>query len=90
MRVKILTAMAYGVPVVSTTSGAEGIDAVDGEALLLADTPAAFAAAVSDLLANPQRAAQLGAAGRGLVAGRYDFRQTMAPLEALLNPEVTP
>jgi glycosyltransferase involved in cell wall biosynthesis len=90
MRVKILTAMAYGVPVVSTTYGAEGIDAVDGQDLLLADTPAGFATAVVGLLADPARAARIGTAGRRLVTRRYDFRQLLAPLEALLAPEMTP
>ena len=42
-RLKILEAMALGTPVVATSKGAEGLDAVDGEHLLLADDPATFA-----------------------------------------------
>jgi polysaccharide biosynthesis protein PslH len=42
-RIKILEAFAYGRPVVTTTIGAEGIDAVPGEHLLIGDTPEAFA-----------------------------------------------
>ena len=45
MRVKILTAMAQGLPVVSTTIGCEGIDVVPGRHLLVGDTPSEFAAA---------------------------------------------
>ena len=43
-RLKILEAWAAGLPVVSTTLGAEGLPARDGEHLLLADGAAAFAA----------------------------------------------
>ena len=48
-RIKILEAMAHGVPVVSTRLGAEGIEAVDGENILLADDAAGFAATVERL-----------------------------------------
>jgi glycosyltransferase involved in cell wall biosynthesis len=74
MRVKILDAWARGVPVVSTTIGAEGLDYHDGENLLLADTPAAFAQAVNQVLADPALAARLAEAGRRTVAAGYDWR----------------
>lgn len=45
-RIKILEAMAYGRPVVSTSLGADGLGAVSGRDLLLADTMADFAAAI--------------------------------------------
>ncbi len=50
-RFKILEAWAAALPVVSTTIGAEGLPVRDGEHMLLADTAAAFAEAVSRLLA---------------------------------------
>jgi glycosyltransferase involved in cell wall biosynthesis len=80
VRVKILEAMARGVPVVSTTIGADGLDVVDGEHLLIADTPAAFAAAVRSLLDDPQRARAIGAAGRQRIVERYDWRACCRPL----------
>ena len=49
-RLKILEAMAMKVPVISTRIGAEGLNAVDGEVLLIRDEPAAMAAAAIDLL----------------------------------------
>ncbi len=49
-RLKILDAFTAGVPVVSSTIGAEGLGVTDGEQLLLRDTPAAFAEAVCLLL----------------------------------------
>ena len=53
-RVKIVEAFAQRVPVVSTTLGAEGLEARNGEHLLLADTPDAIAAACAQLLTDPE------------------------------------
>jgi sugar transferase (PEP-CTERM/EpsH1 system associated) len=79
-RLKILEAMALGVPVVSTTVGAEGIDARDGEHLLLADRPEAFADAVAALARDAERRAALSARGRALVVERYDWQAVTEPL----------
>ncbi|MGH8276869.1 MAG: glycosyltransferase, partial [Steroidobacteraceae bacterium] len=49
-RLKILEAFALGAPVVSTTIGAEGIEGVPGEHLLVADEPRQFARSVLELL----------------------------------------
>jgi len=65
-RFKILEAWAAGVPVVSTTIGAEGLPAGDGEHLLLADGGPAFAEAVTRVLENTNLGRQLGQAGRWL------------------------
>jgi GT2 family glycosyltransferase len=46
MKGKIGDALSYGLPVVTTSVGAEGMGLRDGEDVLLADTPAEFAAAV--------------------------------------------
>ena len=73
MRVKILNALSMGLPVVSTTVGAEGIAVQDGEHLLLADTPDAFAKAVLRLLKDPALGERLGAAGRRLMEEQYSW-----------------
>ena len=66
-RLKIAEALACGCPVVSTSLGAEGLPVVDGEHLLIADTPEDFARAVVALMRDPQRAAELGHRGSELV-----------------------
>src|SRR5690349_4444757 len=53
-RLKILEAMAAGIPVISTRLGAEGLDLEDGNHLLLADSAAAMIAAVSRLAGSPE------------------------------------
>lgn len=78
MRIKILDAWAHSVPVISTSIGAEGIACVDGEDILLADTPQAFADAAVRLLQDLALAQRIGAAGRAAVEARYDWRQVYA------------
>ncbi len=84
-RLKILEALALGVPVVSTSKGAEGLALIDGEHLLIADTPMEFARAVSRLLADPPQARRLGEAGRRAVGERYDWRVILPRLNDLLE-----
>ena len=89
MRVKILEAFARGIPIVSTTVGVEGIDARDGQHLLVADTPADFAQSVIRLISDRDAAARIASAGRQLVVDRYDWRTALAPLEQIYT-ESTP
>jgi glycosyltransferase involved in cell wall biosynthesis len=80
-RLKILEAWAAGVPVVSTTLGAEGLDARDGESLLLADSGPAFAEAVSRLLASTDLRESVGAAGRLLLEKGYTWETAWEELD---------
>lgn len=82
MRVKILEALARGIPVVSTTIGYEGIDLIPGEHLLVADTPQAFAEAVVRFQRDPELGARIAAAGRRRVEERYDWRAVCAAMDA--------
>jgi glycosyltransferase involved in cell wall biosynthesis len=64
--------MAVGTPVVATSKAAEGLDARDGEHLLVADTPREFADAVRRLLQNPVEARQLAERAWRFCHARYD------------------
>lgn len=75
MRVKILDAWSWGLPIVSTTIGAEGIDYRDGENILIADEPEQFAAAICRLLTCPELAGMLRTNGRRWVEQHYDWRK---------------
>jgi glycosyltransferase involved in cell wall biosynthesis len=72
IRVKILEAMALGVPVVSTRLGATGIGARDGKELLLADGTDDFAQACVTLLSDRDRAVEIGQAGRRRALQAFD------------------
>ena len=72
-RIKIYEAMAMGVPVVSTTIGAEGLDVTDGRNILLADSAAAFAAATTQLLSQPEWAKGIATTAREHVAANYSW-----------------
>ena len=73
MRVKILDAWCWGIPIVSTTVGAEGIATAPGQDILVADRPDEFAAHVVRLLQDPQLGARIGAGGRCSAEQKYDW-----------------
>jgi glycosyltransferase involved in cell wall biosynthesis len=72
-RLKILEAMAAGVPVVSTRLGAEGIDAEHDNHILLADSIPEMTAAIIRIISSPELRSRLVAAARTLVVDRYDW-----------------
>jgi len=81
MRVKILNALAEGIPIVSTTLGYEGIDVAPGRDILVGDTPKAFAAEVLRVLDDPGLGKQLATRGRTLVEEKYSYRYACRPLD---------
>jgi glycosyltransferase involved in cell wall biosynthesis len=84
-RLKILESMALGTPVVATSKGAEGLDAVDGQDILIADDPTAFADKLIALMRSPELRARLAAGGRRLVESRYDWRAVGRELRAIVD-----
>lgn len=71
-RLKILEALAAGVPVISTAEGAEGLAVRPGEQFLLATDEGQWLPLLESLL-EERRAAHLVSAGRALVEHRYDW-----------------
>jgi glycosyltransferase involved in cell wall biosynthesis len=72
-RIKIFEGMATGIPCLSTRIGAEGLPVTDGRDHLLADEPEDFAAAIDRCFSDPGFAADLGRAGRELVAANHSW-----------------
>lgn len=70
-RIKILEAMSYGLPVVSTPIGAEGIQAAPGEDIIIANGAVAFARSCARLMANPPLRQAIGARARSLIRTQY-------------------
>ncbi len=83
-RVKILEAMALGTPVISTSKGAEGLEVIHEQNILIADNPDDFAQAVLRLLNDEKLRAKLSANGRQLVKERYSWDICVRQLEQLL------
>jgi polysaccharide biosynthesis protein PslH len=79
---KILEAMAMGKACVVSSSAAQGIDAVDGRDLVVADDPAM---AVIALLNDPARVAAVGNAARARMAASYSWDAQLAPLAGFVG-----
>lgn len=84
-RLKIFEAMAAGLPVVSTTIGAEGLPVQDGENIALADSPSDFAERTVALLNGAGERARLGQAARRLVVEKYSWRSVASELSRTLE-----
>lgn len=87
-RLKILEAMALGTPVVATVKGAEGLDVIDNEHLLLADTPEAFADAVLRVMNDTDLRQRLQRNARLFVEQRYNWETIGAQFVALVEDTV--
>jgi len=74
-KLKVLEAMAMGVPVVATPVGCQGIEAEPGRDLHVAETEAALADRAVQLLEDPETRDRLAAAGRSLVERRYSWKR---------------
>jgi len=81
MRVRILEAFAYAMPVVTTTVGLEGIQAEPEHEVLLADTPKDFADRVSSLLENMGMQETLSINGRHLAETKYDWQVVLSAMK---------
>jgi glycosyltransferase involved in cell wall biosynthesis len=80
-RIKIIDAAAYGIPVVSTRMGAEGLDFVDGESIVLADTDKDFARSCIDLLKSDTRTLAVRRSAETVMRTHYEA----AAIEARLK-----
>ena len=84
---KVLEAMAMGKPVVASAAAAEGIDAVDGQHLLVAKDVEGEAAKVSALLSDTDDRLRLGSAARTHVMVHFGWDAQLAQLDALMADE---
>jgi glycosyltransferase involved in cell wall biosynthesis len=71
---KVVSALSYGVPVVSTSVGVEGAGLFDGETVLVANDPETFAAATLRLYRERDLWERLSESGRSLVRDRFSRR----------------
>ncbi len=89
-RLKILEALACGLPVVSTRIGAEGLCLKPGRDLVVVDSAEQMAAALIECIRDPQRTHRLAESGRRLVLDRYDWEVLAGKLEAVWEKCLAP
>jgi glycosyltransferase involved in cell wall biosynthesis len=71
---KVIEALAHGIPVVTTSTGARGLDLRSGETALIADDVDAFACEIVRVCRDPSLATRLSDAGMEHFATRFDWR----------------
>jgi GT2 family glycosyltransferase len=86
---KVNQSLAYGLPVVATTQAAEGMYLVDGESVLLADEPAAFAEAVLRLYRDAVLWEKLSTGGLAVMERYFSFAAARQALVDLLGADQT-
>ena len=89
LRIKILEAMGSGLPVVSTSLGAAGIPAQNGENCLIGDTPKEFADAVLWLINDKNLANRIGENAKNTVKQKYEINKCIKQLESICNDTVS-
>lgn len=82
---KILQAMAHGLPIVTTSVGAEGLQLVDGRQALLADTPLTFAEAILHVCSQPDLWNSLSTQGYEYVSTNFSARNLADRIKRILT-----
>lgn len=82
-RLKVLDALALGMPIVSTTFGVGGLDLAPEVEVLIADSPEAFASQVSRLLSDPALQERLAVSARRVAEERFDWDRLAAHLSSV-------
>jgi glycosyltransferase involved in cell wall biosynthesis len=82
---KVASALAYGIPVVSTGIGVEGSGLEDGREVLVADAPADFADAVLRLYREPDLWGRVSRDGLAFVEANLSLGMGVRALEAALE-----
>ena len=78
---KVLEAMAHGVPLVTTTAALEGIEAMPGRDVLVADEPTAFAEKIVAVLRDLNLRSNLSKNALALVRQKYSWDTRLKILE---------
>jgi sugar transferase (PEP-CTERM/EpsH1 system associated) len=87
---KILESMAMQVPVVASRIAADGVDAVPGEHLVVADTAEAFCAAVLRITGDAPERERLANAGRARVLSHHAWTSAMQRLDGIMDFSTRP
>lgn len=84
VKLKVLEAMAYGVPIVTTSVGAQGLPEL-AEAIPVTDDPQQIADAIIDLLADDARWSTVSKSARGYIRDKFSVDAMSVALRKMLN-----
>jgi glycosyltransferase involved in cell wall biosynthesis len=84
-RLKILEAMAMGIPVVSTSVGCEGITVEDGRDILIADTPEKFMSRINQIISSADLRQHLTENAYKLVKETYGWDKLAMKMEKIYD-----
>lgn len=82
-RLKILEALAAGLPVVSTSKGCEGLDIENSDGIIIEDDPERFSEAIIDILKNENLRIQLSRKAKQLASERFRWEVVLKPLDRI-------
>lgn len=82
---KMLECMAMGIPVISSSTAAKGVQARPNDHYLVADTPVQYAESVSRILNDPQWAANMAQAARGHIESTHNWANSMTILDRIIG-----
>lgn len=85
MKVKCLDALYSGIPVVTSSIGAEGIELIHDKHALISDQPTHFSTLVLELLSNPEKWKMMSEEGRGLAKKKYTWQSHLQHIGTKLN-----
>lgn len=81
---KILQAWSMGIPVVATSHSVGGLQAHNGENIIVSDVPGEFSAAVVELINNPDKCLSMGQKARETILNHYTWSQKAQEMESLM------
>lgn len=84
---KILEAMSMQLPVITTSKGISGINAIEYKEFILADTPEKFKDDIMHLLENPEEMIKIGENARKLVEKKYSWQNSTKKIEEIIEKD---
>ncbi|MGZ3998994.1 MAG: glycosyltransferase family 4 protein [Mucilaginibacter sp.] len=85
MKIKNAEALAHGLPLITTSHGARGLEAAQGSAFLVADTPESFIEAILSLSGNKALRKQLSESALTFIAEEFSVQRCFAPLVSAIT-----
>ena len=85
LKIKNIEALAYGLPLITSTHGARGLEKGAGEAFLVADGPAEWIAGTSELMEDYSLRERLSVNANLFIARHFSVTQCFDPLTNLLD-----